>query len=63
VKKKQREWFKAYERRTGFDALYQHEVESGKMSFSTAAKASLTWLEDWSNETIQHLEADLPKED
>ena len=63
MSKKQREWFCEYERRTGFDPLYQQEFKDGGMSFSDAANLSLTWLKDWVNEVSQHLEAMLPKED
>ena len=49
--KEQRKWCERYERETGFDPHAMGDYEAGNKTFVDAAKDSVHWFEDWSNDT------------
>ena len=55
---KQRQWCKEYEYRTTFEPLMD-DFLAGNESFYQAAKKSLNWFVNWSNEAFQGI-PDIP---
>ena len=51
--KKQREFFKAYEAATTFDAMYMEDVLAGNMTFEEAARRNCDWFEDWASDALR----------
>ncbi len=43
---KQRAWLKKYEDETGFELLYQKELDSGVMTFDEVARYNIDWFEE-----------------
>jgi len=50
INNEQRRWMKYYEDQTGFECLYQEEVDDGEMSFEEMAQANVDWFESWSSD-------------
>lgn len=60
--KEQRAWCKNYERETGFDPLMDDYLY-GNESFVNAARFSVRWFEDWSNDAHLNIGRDIPGAD
>ena len=56
----QREWCQRYERETTFEPL-MCDYEAGNVTFVQAARESVRWFEDWSNDAMLRL-GDVPGE-
>jgi hypothetical protein len=46
----QRKWLMRYESLTGFEPMYQDDIDSGSMTFREAARANVNWYEDHTND-------------
>ena len=57
---KQRYWLKLYEDATGFEPLYQEDIDSGEKTFVEAALANCRWYEDHASEVHLRITQDIP---
>lgn len=44
-------WLKQYENTSGFEPLYQDELDSGEMTFDQVARGNINWFESWAEDT------------
>lgn len=51
----QKEWCLLYERETGFDPHAMADYEAGHLTFVQAAKDSVDWFENWSNDVFHRI--------
>lgn len=56
----QRAWLKQYEDKTGFEPMYQQELDSGDMTFAAVAQANIDWFESWSMDTMRGIQKNHP---
>jgi hypothetical protein len=49
----QREWLKQYESDTGFEPMYQKDIDSGEKTFYEAARANVQWYESHTSKYIK----------
>ncbi|WP_456293317.1 hypothetical protein [Pseudomonas sp. AK106] len=47
----QRAWLEQYENISGFEPMYQDDLDSGEMTFDQVAQGNIDWFESWSAET------------
>jgi hypothetical protein len=59
----QREWLKQYESDTGFEPMYQKDIDSGEKTFYEAARANVQWYESHTSEIHQSIQRNIPGED
>ncbi len=55
----QREWCEMYERTTLFEPLME-DYDYGIESFYQAARKSVNWFEDWQNDAMLKISANIP---
>jgi hypothetical protein len=58
----QSDWLQRYEDETGFEAMYQDQLDDGEMTFEEVASDNLRWFSDWVIEVVQALD-DYPRDD
>lgn len=54
----QKKWCQFYERETGFEPHAMADYEAGHLTFVQAAKDSIGWFENWSNEVFHRITKD-----
>ena len=59
----QRGWLRRYESATGFEPLYQEDIDSGEKTFYEAAIANVRWYESHTSEVHRIIQRDIPGED
>lgn len=59
----QREWLKQYESDTGFESMYQKDIDSGEKIFYEAEPANVHWYESHTSEIHQSIQRNIPGED
>ncbi len=50
--KKQRDFCKAYEAATTFEAMYMEDVIAGNITFEDAARRNCEWFEGWASDAL-----------
>jgi len=60
VNGKQRAWLKKYEAETGFEPLYQEDIDSKEKTFAGVADLNCQWFEDWASDTYLSITANIP---
>ena len=60
VNGKQRAWLLLYEKETGFEPLYQEDIDSGELTFAEAASLNCQWYRDYYEEIRARITADIP---
>ncbi|KWW32314.1 hypothetical protein AU374_05914 [Cupriavidus metallidurans] len=53
-------WLEQYEKETGFEPMYQEDIDSGDKTFLEAAKANVRWFEEWSSDAHLRIAANIP---
>ena len=62
ITKQQRQWLENYEAQTGFEPMYQDDIDSGNKTFLQAAKDNNRWYEDYSEDVLRRITHDIPGE-
>lgn len=52
----QRAWLQKYMNATGFEPMFQDELDSGEKTFSEVARWNLGWFENWMHDAFHQAE-------
>lgn len=58
----EREWLERYENTTGFEPMFQDEIDSGETTFFQAAQENIKWFEDWSSDAMLGITRKVPSD-
>jgi len=56
----EREWLQRYEATTGFEPMFQDEIDDGSLSFFEAAKQNIQWFEDHCDDAQRVITRNIP---
>lgn len=56
----EREWLERYENATGFEPMFQDEIDSGETTFFQAAQENIKWFEDWADDAMKGITRGVP---
>lgn len=56
----QRQWLKRYESETGFEPMYQEDLDAETMSFAEVARRNAKWYEQHTNDAYLRITSYIP---
>lgn len=59
----QKTWLEKYERETGFEPLYQEDIDSGEKTFLEAALINVHWYEEHTSDVHLRIQRGIPGHD